>query len=725
MGARTVVRCVATLVVALVVAVGLVPTAASAAGTGSISGVVTDEGGAPVEGAELTLYPGPVVLTTTTDASGAFTFAGLDPNQYRIQVVHPDFVRSFHDGSLSASDADPIVLADGEAVTGLAIELDDGQSISGTVAHRDGDPLDPTPHYVCARDPATLYSRCVDVEPSGAYEVPALPPGSYTVEFQGAGTVIYFPDVTDVGDATLVAVVDGSDTTGIDGVVGTLAAVEGRVTDPDGAPIEGALVRLVRPMLGVWDATFTDADGEYRFGRLTHPDWHVYVDAEGFHREWYDDVPDGGTPTVATTTATAPTTGIDAVLTPIEYGSIAGTVTLADGTAPFSGEVCANRIGFEQQLCGDIGVDGTYRIDGLEVGDHLVRFGACADEPCDVWFEEYYDDAVDWSTATLVPVTADTVTPDVDAVLGQGLYGQVVDGLGDPVEGAIVAAYTDTDGWLPTGWATTDADGWFQATDLPAGSYRLAIVPPSGSGLAQRWYDSSTGTRSGATPVGVEAATYGTYVEVVLGDAGSLAGTVTYSTGGVVEGATVAAYADGDAWVPSAVATTAADGTYAFAELPPGDYRLVVGPPAGAPSRAVWVGGTGRADATVHQVTAGGSITGADAVLPYETTVAGTVHHEGGAAAEGATVSAYGSTDVWMASATVTVAADGTFSFQGLPADTYRLLVKAPAGNGETTLTQYWHAEPGITDRRRAAAATIELDPSEQIAGITVVHPAS
>jgi hypothetical protein len=270
----------------------------------------------------------------------------------------------------------------------------------------------------------------------------------------------------------------------------------------------------------------------------------------------------------------------------------------------------------------------------------------------------------------------------------------------------------------------------FELNDLLAGSYRLAVAAPSGSGYRWQWYGSPTGARGDATPQEVALCNEWNELGVTLDDAGSMAGTVFFATGAPAVGTRVAAYEQGVTWLPEAVVTTSADGTFAFDDLPVGSYQLLLTAPAGVNRPAVWLGGPRRGKATVHQVTAGGSITGVDATLPYDddvpaqTLLSGTVQHESGTPAAGATVAAYGTTNGVLPHATVTVATDGTFAFDDLAPDTYRLLVRAPSGP-ETTLTQYWHAEPGETDRSRSAAAAIEVPADDDVTGVTVVYPSS
>src|ERR1043165_610763 len=64
---------------------------AQTAATGAIRGVMTDDSGAIIPAAKVTLSGGGVNRTVQTQADGSYTFAGLAPGQYRIRVSFPGF----------------------------------------------------------------------------------------------------------------------------------------------------------------------------------------------------------------------------------------------------------------------------------------------------------------------------------------------------------------------------------------------------------------------------------------------------------------------------------------------------------------------------------------------------------------------------------------------------------------------------------------------------------
>src|SRR3982750_1582981 len=64
-------------------------------GRGQLRGLVTDELGAAIVGASVTLTDaGASQKKTTTNAEGVYSFAGLTPGKYSLEVAAPGFANS-------------------------------------------------------------------------------------------------------------------------------------------------------------------------------------------------------------------------------------------------------------------------------------------------------------------------------------------------------------------------------------------------------------------------------------------------------------------------------------------------------------------------------------------------------------------------------------------------------------------------------------------------------
>lgn len=265
--------------------------------------------------------------------------------------------------------------------------------------------------------------------------------------------------------------------------------------------------------------------------------------------------------------------------------------------------------------------------------------------------------------------------------------------------GAMVYAFP-SGGWLTAAApveVVTSTTGTYSFEALPDGDYELLVVPPAGSGLAQRWVGGDH-DRSSAVTYTVTADGVTTLPTTELQAAGAISGVVTSEGGSGVAGAIVRAYAPDDVWLPSAQATTGADGTYTVPAVADGEYKVVVVPPAGSSLITQWYSGAASRSAGTPVVVSGSAATvDIDVELAGTGSVSGVVTDADGAPVVGARVSAYGPSDTWVGSASATTGADGAYDLAALPADTYRIRFAPPTGSG---LTPEWYDD---TPHRTAA----------------------
>jgi hypothetical protein len=184
----------------------------------------------------------------------------------------------------------------------------------------------------------------------------------------------------------------------------------------------------------------------------------------------------------------------------------------------------------------------------------------------------------------------------------------------------------------------------FSVSGLPAG-YAVSSLPPDLT-----------------VEVGDEEPSTGNDVEVLA--PASLSGTVT-AGGAPVPGVVVTLVGpDGEV---VATTTTAADGTYAFADLVPGNYTVGVLPPPGYA-----LDGPAERDATV----AASDVTGADFALARPGAVGGTVTDDAGAPVAGATVTVEGP----GGAVELTTDAGGAYVLEGLAPGDYVVTLTPPGG---------------------------------------------
>ncbi len=200
-----------------------------------------------------------------------------------------------------------------------------------------------------------------------------------------------------------------------------------------------------------------------------------------------------------------------------------------------------------------------------------------------------------------------------------------------------------------------------------------------------------------------------------------IAGTVTADPGGApIAGARVRLYRDGVGYLEH-FADTGADGTWSIQGMPAGSYRISISDPTLAHVAEWWGDTPVRSASTAVTVPTSLDQAGMDVVLARGATVAGTI-------------TAPGSFDVYLyAGDPATTSASkvlkgqvGSFSFTGLAAGTYHVLVKDPTG----AVKDLWG--PGRTTRAEAtpiplvagqtATATYAHPPQSSIGGLVTDH---
>ena len=186
-----------------------------------------------------------------------------------------------------------------------------------------------------------------------------------------------------------------------------------------------------------------------------------------------------------------------------------------------------------------------------------------------------------------------------------GLMGGTITdaGNGQPIAGAVVVALRTSD-YGTAASAIADASGNY-LMQAPTGTYYLYLVDPVGAHTDGFLGAPATVTVSDAATTDTD----GTMVSL----RGSFSGTLTdQATGAPVTTATVLALG------PSGIAastTTAANGTYSIAGLPPGSYRAVFIDGVGRRVTEYWNNSLDYAGAAVINVTAGNNTANINAAL--------------------------------------------------------------------------------------------------------------
>lgn len=243
----------------------------------TVTGRVLDDGGSPVEGAEVRLYReghSAPVAAAETGVGGHFSFAtqaSVGPARFYVTAAHSDYLPAEPSAPLQSAatpagrvEVNPLVRSVATRLQGRVTDSN-GAGVSGAAVR-----------VLRPSDGRTWEATSGD---GGRYEVPDLPGGpgeTFFVRAQAAG----------MGGAALAQpLTPGSQPAALAHLtLAPPAALAGVVTDGSGQAIAGARVQLRREGSARVTATaVTDALGRYRFADLTPGDrYAVTAVADGF-----------------------------------------------------------------------------------------------------------------------------------------------------------------------------------------------------------------------------------------------------------------------------------------------------------------------------------------------------------------------------------------------------------------------------------------------------------
>ncbi len=248
--------------------IGVTEASVAQAAGGTIHGVVTDSGGTPIAGAQVTVQRREglqfFLFPVTTDTTGSYTISGLNVGPWMVIAGGAGFAARF--GNSDSPDTGTVTQILGTETQQFDVVLPRlTASVSGTVFAADGTPLAGAQVNVSPASGLTTaapfnlidfsgYSRFVTTATDGTYRITGLAPTGFTVGFQPPSPSTGAPpipnpligerylDVHGPGPATVVNVVEGAETGSIDATLDIGATISGRVTDPNGVGVADVFV---------------------------------------------------------------------------------------------------------------------------------------------------------------------------------------------------------------------------------------------------------------------------------------------------------------------------------------------------------------------------------------------------------------------------------------------------------------------------------------------------
>ncbi len=371
-------------------------------------------------------------------------------------------------------------------------------------------------------------------------------------------------------------------------------------------------------------------------------------------------------------------------------GSMSGTVVDAAGK-PLRG-ICVYANGGGSATSDD---SGRYSISGVPAGSYPVQFTDC--NPVPVYVSQWYRNQSDWSSAEPVAVTEGVDAPLSDAVMQAGVTvtGTVTGTNDKPVSAIYVNVNPRGSG--PSAGTQTDKLGVYVTQPLPFGDYRVQFGDSNQPAIwaNQFWTDQLAWNNATVLTLQASDGPSRGGVDAHLSAGADVSGTVKGPDGQGVGGICVSAAvpASNGGWDQVGWASTAADGTYTMAGLPPAsvkvDFRDCNPTPLYIES---WYGPAATFDtATAISLNAGDHRRGVDAQLNGGIAVGGTITDSDGVRIAGININinpANGSgPSGWAQSAE-----DGTYRTSPVPAGDYRVQFSAQTPN-PVWATQYWKGE--------------------------------
>ncbi len=654
---------------------------------GSISGVITDDNGQPLQSTYIGVYKFDATSNYWTQVghtysgyNGQYKADGLAAGDYKLWFSYAgtsgSYLPEYYSDKPDLNSADTVPVAIESNTPGIDASLTRAGSISGTVTDSNGQPLQDV--YVQSYIPDAGWGAGGFTDANGHYSIQRLAAGAYKVGFTNtasSGNFLseYYNDKPDLNSADLVGVTQGSDTAGIDASLAAGGSISGTVTDANGQPLQNANVTIYRfdTANNYWtSAGYANADssGHYTANGLASGDYKVgfrcTAGSGSYLPEYFNDKPDLNSADTVPVTLGSDTAGIDASLA--TAGSISGTVTNEAGQPLSNTYVSIYRLDTTFNFWNGIGgtytdSNGHYKVNGLAAGDFKVGFTYYGSP--DSYISEYFNDKPDLGSAGLVPVTPGSDTSGIDAALTKAgsIGGTVTNEAGQPISGVDVEIFRfdrNNSYWINAGYASTDSSGNYTVGRLATGDYKVEFFAPMSCGVSgctsnyqyEYYNDKRDLISADLVPVDAGLATAG--IDASLADrvatAGSISGTVTNTSGLPLQNAQIVILS-GDSGNWEASSYTDAAGNYTVSGLPDGDHKVRFSSnytcgPDGCFSEYAEQFYNNKSDfqsADVVTTVSGGATTGINASMAPYGAITGTVTDDAGQPLSGISVEIY------------------------------------------------------------------------------------
>jgi protocatechuate 3,4-dioxygenase beta subunit len=705
-------------------------TVAAVAKTGRISGLVTGKG-KPLGGICVTAIPvrSGQGYGATTAKNGTYSVRYVTPGRYFVlfggfgcpsggnwlSQVYPDDNSPFAEFGLPGGAA--VTVTSGHATRGIDAHLRLGGQISGTVTGPAGRKLGGVCVNVTGNVPGGQVGFSLATTAKGTYQVHALFPGKYVVQFViGCGVGGNYAPATHGP----VKIGYGTDASGVNEKLSPGASVTGKVTlgSSAGQPLAGMCVFASNADGSISVQAATGPHGNYRVIGLGAGTYQLQISPGCNNNANYTTAY-----LSASTTAGKQTSGVNAVLLP--GATISGTVTDRKGR-PVPGMCIELDQSAGPNSSSSIGGsatanDGSYVVNQLSAGTYEIGFvTGCGDSAN--YAPYWYDNQTSEGMATpIVLATGGSQTANAKLQPGAAIAGTVTDASGHGLPGLCVYAATEFEAQLGpvfTAEAQTGAHGRYTISGLAPGQYLIDFGCGVDARYADQWFNGAASASSAdlvSAPVGRTAG-----INAVLQPAGSISGVVTNSAGRPLAGVCVSAVnakassSQLGGLIGGNTPPTDSHGAYVVSGLAAGRYDVLFQPCEGSVRYAEqWYRQHGSTSfQTAVQVRMGKGTSGIDARLSIGGTISGRVSGAAGKPLRNVCVFAFN--PVTSYSGIGTTGRNGTYTIPALPSDTY-MIEFLPCGNQNLIPVQ---ASAKVTAPHAVTGLNATLRPGGLVSGI-------